>query len=197
MRSSVSTSIHPHAVPGDSPSDPVARLLVGVAAREQNAFADLYLETSGYVLAVIRRQLVDPSMSDEVRQEVFLEVWQLAGRFSPAKGSGLGWISVIARRRAVDRVRAVHASRLRDLRAAARDWVPTIDVAGEREDVLSDHRQVLAAMGTLTPLERQAVELVYRTGKSSVEAAGFLRVTPNTFRTRLRAGLRRLRAALT
>ena len=103
----------------DAPSDET--LLGRVAAGDEGAFVLLYDRWAGRLLALVRRVLVDPAQSEEVLQEVLLEVWRTAGSFDPARGSARAWMAVMARRRAVDRVRASESARRREQR-----WVPTM-----------------------------------------------------------------------
>ena len=84
------------------------------------AFASLYDECSPGVYGLIRRIVRDRAQSDEVLQEVMLEVWRLAPRFDPRLGSAWAWIMTIAHRRAVDRVRSEAAERARVDRVSAR-----------------------------------------------------------------------------
>src|SRR6188508_2051538 len=81
-------------------------LLVHVARGDTEAFEAVYDRLVGPVYGVIRRVLRDPSQSEEVTQEVLLEVWRTAARFDRGRGSGQGWIMTMAHRRAVDRVRS-------------------------------------------------------------------------------------------
>src|ERR1700679_1259336 len=81
-------------------------LLGLVAMGDQVAFGALYDQTSGRVLGLVRRLLKDHAQSEEVTQEIFLEVWQNAQRYDPTKGSATTWILTMAHRRAVDRIRS-------------------------------------------------------------------------------------------
>src|SRR3954467_8485287 len=85
-------------------------LLVLVAGGDQKAFEQLYGMGSGPVYGLVRRVLRDPAQSEEVAQEVLLELWRSAARFDPGRGSALSWVLTLAHRRAVDRVRSARAA---------------------------------------------------------------------------------------
>ena len=109
-------------VPEDGTArDAVADLLLRIGDGDQRAFAELYDTLSSRVFGLILRVLVNRSQSEEVLQEVFLEIWQSATKFAPNKGQGRTWVMTIAHRRAVDRVRASQSSADRDVRAGFRD----------------------------------------------------------------------------
>ncbi len=171
-------------------------LLGRVARGDQNAFAALYDETSPRVLGLVRRLLVDPSQSEEVTQEVFLEIWQNAARYEPSRGGALTWILTMAHRRAVDRIRASQASRNRDLKVGVRDFVADYDNVPETVELSIEHERVKEAMSQLTELQRQAVTLAYYGGYSHSEVSEMLKVPIGTVKTRLRDGMIRLRDEL-
>src|SRR5579864_8994787 len=104
-------------------------LLIHVARGDQEAFEALYDRMVGPVYGVIRRVLRDPAQSEEVTQEVLLEVWRTASRFDPATGSASAWALTIAHRRAVDRVRAEVAAAGREQQAAWADSALRDEVA--------------------------------------------------------------------
>lgn len=181
-------------VPEDGPAaDHVADLLVRVAAGDQAAFADLYDMLSSRVFGLIRRVLVDPSQSEEVLQEVFLEVWQSAGAFAPNKGQGRSWVLTIAHRRAVDRVRSSQASADRDVRIGVRDAHTPQQSIAEQVELRIEGRRVVRALRTLPDPQREAITLAYFGGYSQSEIAALVNAPLGTIKTRMRDGLTRLR----
>ena len=168
-------------------------LLERIAAGEQDAFSQLYDLVASRVLGLITRVLVDRAQSEEVAQEVFLEIWQTAGRFAPNKGSATTWILTMAHRRAIDRVRAAQAGRDRDVRIGIRDLGRDYDQVAEQAEVSLEHEKVTAALERLTELQRQALQLAYYGGYSHSEIAGILNCPVGTIKTRLRDGMIRLR----
>src|ERR1019366_761985 len=132
----------------------------------------------------------DPAQSEEVAQEVLLEVWRTASRFDPALGSPLAWVTTLAHRRAIDRVRAAQ----RELRAAA----PSIayDEVTETVEARLDHERVRRCLGSLTELQRESVTLAYYGGYTYREVGELLGVAVGTVKTRMRDGLIRLRDCL-
>ena len=189
------------AVPesGGRGSDVSASLevLLGYVARgNQDAFSELYDRVSSQVFGVVRRVLRDPAQSEEVMQEVLVEVWRSASRFDPERGSATTWMLTIAHRRAVDRVRASQAAMDRDERAGRSAHRPAFDEVVEQVETRLEHEQVRQALSVLTDLQREAVTLAYYGGYSYREVSELLDVPLGTVKTRLRDGLIRLRDAM-
>jgi len=168
-------------------------LLRRVAGGDQAAFGRLYDDVAPRVLGLIRRLLIDHAQSEEVAQEVFLEIWQNASRFDENKGGAATWILTMAHRRAVDRIRSSQSSRDRDTKVGIRDFAPEYDHVSEAVEVTIEHERVKQAMARLTDLQRQAVSLAYYGGYSHSEVAALLKVPIGTVKTRLRDGMIRLR----
>lgn len=171
-------------------------LLQRVATGDREAFAQLYDRTAPRVFGLVKRLLRDHSQSEEVTQEVFLEIWQTATRYDTSKGGAIAWMLTMTHRRAVDRVRASQASRNRDTRIGIRDFPTDFDSVAENVEVRIESERVKEAMMRLTELQRQAVQLAYFGGYSHSEVAAMLSVPIGTVKTRLRDGMIRLRDEL-
>lgn len=173
--------------------DHAGALLVRVAAGDQSAFAKLYDMLSPRVFGLILRVLVNRSQSEEVLQEVFLEVWQSAARFAPNKGQGRTWVFTVAHRRAVDRVRASQASSDRDIRAGLRDIEVPHDSVAEQAELGIAGEQVATALNALPEAQRETLVLAYYGGYSQSEISALVGAPLGTIKTRMRDGLTRLR----
>lgn len=171
-------------------------LLQRVAHGDRAAFAALYDRTVPRVFGLVKRLLRDHAQSEEVTQEVFLEIWQTATRYEPSKGGAIAWMLTMTHRRAVDRVRASQASRDRDARVGIRDFDREFDSVAERAEVALESEHVKEALARLTELQREAVTLAYFGGYSHSEVAALLRIPIGTVKTRLRDGMIRLRDEL-
>jgi RNA polymerase sigma-70 factor (ECF subfamily) len=177
-------------------SDACAALLTRSSTGDRRAFGELYALTAPRLLGMVMRVLRDRAQSEEVVQEVFLEVWQSAARFDGAKGSVVSLMLTIAHRRAIDRVRSSQASRNRDLVTGIRDLDTPHDSVAEAGELSSERRRIVDALRQLTALQREAVTLGYFEGLTAAEMSARLGVSVGTVKTRMRDGLLRLRAIM-
>lgn len=171
-------------------------LLGRVGRGDQAAFAEPYDRTAPRVFGLVKRLLRDHAQSEEVTQEIYLEVWRSAPRYEPTRGSAISWMLTMAHRRAVDRVRSSQSSRDRDERIGIRDLDTDFDSVAETAEIRLESARVEAALARLTQLQRQAVTLAYFGGYSHSEVAAMLKVPIGTVKTRLRDGMIRLRDEL-
>lgn len=183
-------------VDGTTPAVTSEDLLGRIAAGDRQAFAELYDRTAPRVFGLVKRLLRDHSQSEEVTQEIFLEIWQTASRYDAGKGGAMAWMLTMTHRRAVDRVRASQSSRDRDTRIGIRDFAPEFDSVAENVEIQIESERVKEAMKRLTELQRQAVSLAYFGGYSHSEVSQMLKVPIGTVKTRLRDGMIRLRDEL-
>jgi RNA polymerase sigma-70 factor (ECF subfamily) len=182
----------------DVDAGPVALddLLRQVARGDAAAFEQVYDRVAGSVFGVIRRVLRDPAQSEEVAQEVLVEVWRTATRFDGRRGSASTWIHTMAHRRAIDRVRSAQASHDREQRVALRDHVPAYDDVVDTVETRLEQEQVRRCVQGLTDLQRESVTLAYYGGHTYQQVAELLDVPLGTVKTRMRDGLIRLRDCL-
>jgi RNA polymerase sigma-70 factor (ECF subfamily) len=185
----------PHDVPTTAgPAQDSLQTQLGAAGRgDESAFAALYDTVAARVYGLVRRILRDVHQSEEVTQEVFLQIWETSNRFDPARGSALSWIMTIAHRRAVDRVRSSEAQRRRDVTDAERSIRTPFDQTAEAAHASIDATDVRGALATLSPTQRQALELAYLGGHTHVEVAALLQIPVGTAKSRIRDGLIQLR----
>lgn len=182
---------------GGAETEPdLGELLGQVAQGDHKAFAAVYDRVSGPVLGLVRSVLRDPAQSEEVTQEVLVEVWRSAARFRPEKGAAMTWVMTLAHRRAVDRVRYAQAASDREERAAQLEQTPAYDQVVEQVEARLEREQVRRCVRTLTELQRQSVTLAYYKGHTYREVAELLAQPLGTIKTRLRDGLIRLRDCL-
>lgn len=177
-------------------ADDVTALLTRSGRGDEEAFRQLYDLVSGQVYGLIRRVLRDPAQSEEVAQDVLVEVWRLAARFDASKGSGRTWILTMAHRRAIDRVRSAQAASDRDFKYGVLTHEPDHDDVSLAVETRLEQRQVRHALGELTEMQRAAIELAYYKGYTHVQVAEALEIPLGTAKTRLRDGLIHLRDAL-
>ncbi|HVK27738.1 MAG TPA: ECF RNA polymerase sigma factor SigK [Nocardioides sp.] len=174
----------------------LAALLKRSARGDQAAFATLYDATAARVHGLVLRVVRDRAQSEEVTQEVFLEVWRQASRYDDARGSALAWLMTIAHRKAVDRVRSAEAASRRDVAYEQHNQVPDHDVTAEAAHASLEARRVRAALDHLTDVQREAIELAYFGGYTHTEVAALLDLPVGTAKTRIRDGLIRLRDSI-
>lgn len=170
-------------------------LLTRVARGDQAAFEAVYDSLAGPVYGLINRVVRDAAQSEEVSQEVLLEVWRTAARFDPAKGSAVTWVMTIAHRRAVDRVRSATAAAAREVRSA--DVPPRLsDEVADSVAASLDAERVRHCLDGLTEPQRESITLAYYGGYSYRQVAQLVGVALSTIKTRIRDGLIRMRECL-
>ncbi len=175
-----------------APADQLTVVLSAVAQGDEAAFAELYDLTSNRLFGIVRRIVRNPSLAEEITQEVYVEIWRLAPRFDRSKGSPQSWMSTIAHRRAVDRVRS-EQSRTNREDADGKAHARASDPVGEEVIDSIDQTRVRAALDDLSESQRTAVTLAYYGGHTYREVAVLLGVPEGTVKTRIRDGLIKLR----
>jgi RNA polymerase sigma-70 factor, ECF subfamily len=184
--------------PGVS-STPDEALMNAVSRRRHDALAELYDRHGKRLRATIDGVVHEEAEADDVLQEIFIQIWEEAGRYSPKAGKPLGWMVTIARRRAIDRLRRRQAySRVRE-RYQKRVTHEASNSTRQADEVfvLNDLRHFLKeCMRMLPRFQREALELAFFNGLSHREIAIATHAPLGTVKTRLELGLQKLTHAL-
>ncbi len=173
-----------------------AELVRRMAAGDGEALGALFDRHGGRVLGLLLRMLGGSGEAEEVLQEVFLQAWTRAASFRADKGSPRGWLMVIARSRALDRLRASRAARRRDEEALAETPLveaPAAETDLERQELGARMRHLLAE---LPPEQRQAIVLAFFSGLTHSQVAARLGLPLGTVKSRILMGMRKLKQGL-
>jgi RNA polymerase sigma-70 factor (ECF subfamily) len=167
-----------------------------IALREEAALAELYDRYSTLLLAVARRILGSTGDAEEILQEAFLQAWLQADRYDPARSSVSTWLVLVARSRALDRLRA-RRTRERTAEAAGQEPPPETSSGGDGRVLHLERRQrVRSALAELPAEQREVLELAFFGGLSQSEIATRTGAPLGTVKTRALLGMKKLRQAL-
>ncbi|WP_418960841.1 ECF RNA polymerase sigma factor SigK [Streptomyces tritici] len=183
----------PSGVPGPGARGDLADVMRQVARGDKHAFTTLYDALAPLVFGIVLRVVRDRAQTEEVTQEVMIDLWRQAARYEPAAGSVTTWAATIAHRRAVDRVRSAQAASDRERAQAAREHATAFDEVAEQVETRLESERVRRCLRGLTELQRQAVTLAYYRGLTYRQVAQSLQTPLPTVKTRMRDGLIRLR----
>jgi RNA polymerase sigma-70 factor (ECF subfamily) len=171
----------------------LADLIRGCANHDQLAFALLYELTARRVYARVYQTLRDVAQSEEVTQDVYLELWTQADRYDPTAAPVLPYLLMVAHRRAVTRVRASVAAARRDASYARTTAEREHDDTSETAMDNLQAGQTRKLLDDLTAAQRQAISLAYLGGHTHNEVAARLNAPLGTIKSRIRDGLQQLR----
>lgn len=166
-----------------------------IGKRDVVAFQDFYKKFNGLLYSTIFRVLNDHQDTEDIMQEVLVQIWQKAHLYEPGKGKPLTWVTTMARNRAIDRIRSKQRrSKLNDgfekeSKTVQPEFIEdTRDVlmAKESDDMLK------GAVMELSPDQREAIQLAYFAGLTQSEIAEKLQEPLGTVKARIRRGVQRL-----
>ncbi len=173
-------------------------LMLRVAGGDSVAFAQLFdLHASkvlGSLVALLRRREV----AEEVLQETFLQAWSQAERYNPARATPAGWLLMLARSRALDRLRSATARERREERTAEAPQTARFEqpVGTRQLETEERRRMVVTALGELPPDQRRCLEMAFYDGRSQSEIATRLDMPLGTVKSRVRAAMKKVGAAV-
>lgn len=172
-------------------------LIHALAAGDEQALARLYDAYGAIVYALALRITGTPADAEDVTQEVFLQAWRSASTFDASRGNLAAWLLMIARTRALDRLRRERRRPAELTEPSAFDRIPNaspgVDVVAATNETVARARVALAA---LPAEQREAVELAYFEGLTHSEIASRTAQPLGTVKTRIRTAMQQLRAAL-
>jgi RNA polymerase sigma-70 factor (ECF subfamily) len=170
-------------------------MLQQIGQRDVAAFQAFYRKFSGLLFSTIQRVLNDHQDTEDIMQEVLMQVWQKAHLYEPTKGKPMTWVTTMARNRAIDRIRSKQRrSKLNDdfeneSRVIQPEFVDdTTDVLIAKESDQAIHSAVME----LNPDQREAIQLAYFSGLTQNEVADRLNEPLGTIKARIRRGVQRL-----
>lgn len=178
-------------------------LMDRIARRDLRAFETLHRRYGDLVYSVALRVVGDRHVAEDVTQDVFLRVWRRPDHFDLRRGKFVTWLLSVTRNRSIDERRS-QARRLRHSVAppAAEEEEDILPSADERDDpalasVLAEERRAVRdALDLLPPEQKLAIQLAYFGGLTQQEIATRLGQPLGTVKTRIRLGMRKMRAAL-
>lgn len=196
-------SIETHDIPQTAEISPLdltdEQLMAMLQQRDPVALEYLYDRHAAIVKSLGMKVVHNEAEAEDLLQEIFMEIWNRAAGYDPAKGKPLGWIVTLARRRAIDRLRKCQShcraeDRLRDeVEQQPDSW--TTDP--EEDFVMADIRETLrGVLKTLPEAQQQAINLAFYQGMSQREIAAHTGIPLGTIKTRLELGLKKLTIAL-
>jgi RNA polymerase sigma-70 factor (ECF subfamily) len=185
--------------------DPTAELEFEIALLKQigqgdrRSFEQLYERFSGVLFSTAHRVLNNPEAAEDVLQEVFIQIWEKAPLYDPARGKPLTWAVTLTRNRAIDRLRSLQ--RRHRLHDDVEKQAATLEQFDDRSSLdavngIERAQMIRAAIGKLSAEQRQAIELAFFSGLTQTEIAERLHEPLGTIKARIRRGLLRLRETL-
>ena len=182
---------------GDDSGD--AEIVSRLCGGDRSAVDDLYERFRRPAFALARRVLADDVLAEDVLQDAFLSVWRDPGAYDPSRGSFSSWFLAMVHHKAVDAVRREESQRRRQARAEEEVLLAAPMATADVEDdawgrVVAE--QVRSALGSLPAAQREALTLAYYGGYTQREVAALTRAPLGTVKTRMLAGMRRLKQDL-
>jgi RNA polymerase sigma-70 factor, ECF subfamily len=183
----VSSKAGPAAISSD------AALISRVVDRDESALAALYDRYGGMLFSVLHRILRDTQAAEEILQDIFFQLWRTAKQFDPKRGSLPGWLTVIARNRAISRLRRQRPEECTELIETTIAMPFNLETAAAQQQLMG---QVKAALENLSKEQRAALEVAYFEGLTHSEIAERTGDPLGAVKTRIRSAVEILKVRL-
>jgi RNA polymerase sigma-70 factor (ECF subfamily) len=189
----------PDSLLADAPAEADRQLIRSIADGSADALADLYDRHAATVFGLARRITGRLEDAEEVVQDVFAQVWRQAARYEGARATVAGWLVMLARTRAIDRIRA-RSARPDQASPVEPDSAPALSTSDPSPEQMTisaeDVRQVKDALTVLPDAQRSLVDLAFYEGLTHAEIAGRTGIPLGTVKTRIRTAMATLRDVL-
>ena len=185
-----------NALSGAGPTEArLRRRLERIREQDSDALAQLYDETASRLFGFAMRILNDSADAEEIVLDVYQQVWKSAHTFDGSRGTVWSWLVILTRSRALDRVRSAGFRQKRSMQTGLE--IESGSPSPEFQIIYAEKREIISqALEELSAGERTAIELAYFGGLTHVEIAEALGEPLGTIKTRIRSGMRKLRAAI-
>ena len=171
-------------------------LLAQVAMGSRPAFDALYRSTSNRLFGICLRVLTQRAEAEDAVQDVYTAVWRKAAQFDPAKASATSWLAMIARNKAIDRLRSMPAHQARDSLELAQDVEDTAASLPQQVQTAADRMQLERCLERLEPRRRSLIRAAFFDGLSYQELAAKIEAPLGSIKSWIRRGLLQLRECL-
>lgn len=168
-----------------------AALIDRVVQRDELALAALYDRYAGMLFSVLHRILRDTQAAEEILQDIFFQLWCRAREFDPKRGSLAGWLTVIARNRAISRLRCRRPEEGEELIEGTIAMPYNLETVAAQQQLMS---RVIVALECLPKEQRATLELAYFEGLTHSEIARRTGDPLGTVKTRIRSAVETLKS---
>lgn len=171
-------------------------LLVQVALGNRAAFAHLYQGTASRLFGICLRVLAQRSEAEDALQDVYTAVWRKAAQFDPSKASATAWLAMIARNKAIDRLRALPSQQRRASVALADEIEDPTASPAQAVQIAAERAQMEQCLQRLEPKRRSLIRAAFFDGLTYEELAARIEAPLGSIKSWIRRGLLQLRECL-
>lgn len=176
--------------------DALAPLVLAVAAGDRTAFEGLYRASASRLFGVCMRLLPDRAEAEDVLQEVFTSIWRKAGQFDPGRADAMAWLAMIARHKAIDRLRAQPALQRREPLDLAESLAGPEASPADEAEAADERARLDECLGQLDANRRTLIRTAFFDGATYEELATRTGSPLGTVKSWIRRGLAQLRLCL-